>query len=509
MNRNEKLRFLLTLVVVAVVFFAIGIGLTASFNKVAPVTAVTATDGGPITPPPPGDFLLSSQKSFRSIVAAVSPAVCTVEVITRVPGMQNHPFEMFGGDPFERFFGPSPGPRQQQPQPQEPREYEVPSSGSGFLVSSDGYILTNNHVVQNADEVKVVLNGKDEYDAEIMVLDEATDVAVLKIEGDGPFPYLQLGDSDAIWAGDWVMAIGNPFGYLDHTVTVGVISAKNREQITGQLYEDFLQTDAAINFGNSGGPLVDIYGHAVGINTAISAQGTGVGFAVPINMAKQVYEDFIDFGEVRRGWIGITIEEIDDIKAEELGLDSTEGALVTSVSKDDPADKAGIEKDDLIIKIDGERIASPTHLMRIIAGKDIGESIGITLIRDGREMTLEVIPGQRSDKAIIRGGENVVTIDELGITIRDFNDEIRDGGNLPDDVKGVIIVQVDARSNAANKGLKAGVIITHIDDEKVESVEEFMEVFSKYSNADKVVIDVLYVRADGSTDADVVALKLN
>ncbi len=508
MNRNEKLRFLLTVVVVAVVFLTIGIGLTASFNKVAPVTAVTTKDGKPITPPPPGEFLASSQESFRSIVAAVSPAVCTVEVITRVPGMQYNPHEMFGGDPFERFFGPSPEPRQ-QPQPQEPREYEVPSSGSGFLVSSDGYILTNNHVVQNADEVKVVLNGKDEYDAEIMVLDEATDVAVLKIEGDGPFPYLQLGDSDAIWAGDWVMAIGNPFGYLDHTVTVGVISAKNREQITGQLYEDFLQTDAAINFGNSGGPLVDIYGRVVGINTAISAQGTGVGFAVPINMAKQVYENFIDYGEVRRGWIGITIEEIDDDTAEELGLDSTEGAFVTSVSEGDPADMAGIKIDDFIIKVDGERIVSPSHLMRIIAGKNIGESVDVTLIRNGREMTLEVIPGQRSDQAIIRGGENFVTIDELGFTIRDFNDEIREDGNLPDDVKGVIVVQVDPRSSAANKGLRAGVIITHIEDEKIESVEKFMEVFSKYENANKVVIDVLFVQPDGSTDADVIALKLN
>ena len=501
MSRNEKIKFLVTLVVVAIAFFVIGVGLTASLNKVEPAKGDIET---PVTPPPPNEFLTSTQESFREIVAAVRPAVCTVEVITRLPGMGYQPFDSNRGGQFDWFFGPPPGPGQQP----EEFNYEVPSSGSGFLVSPDGYILTNNHVVQVADEVKVILNGRDEYDATVEGLDPATDVAVLKIESDEPLPYIQLGDSDAIQVGDWVLAIGNPFGYLDHTVTVGVVSAKNREHITGAQYENFLQTDAAINFGNSGGPLVDIYGRAVGINTAITSQGSGIGFAVPINMAKDVYEDFVQFGEVRRGWVGITIENITSERAEELGLDTTEGALVTSVSKDDPADRGGVKVDDFIIEIDGERIRSASHLSMLVAGKEIGKAIDVTLIRNGKEIAVEITPDRRPEDAIIRGGENMVDIQELGFTIRDIDDEIREAINIPDDVEGVIIANVKQRSNAAQKGLRAGIIITRLEDEKVESVEEFVKLFGKYKDSKMVVIDVLYVRTDGSTDADVIALKL-
>lgn len=501
MIRNEKIKFLVTLVIVAIAFLTIGVGLTASLNKVEPVKGAVET---PVTPPPPNEFLTSTQESFREIVAAVRPAVCTVKVITRIPGMGYHPFDSNRGDQFDRFFSPSPLPRQHP----EEFNYEVPSSGSGFLVSSDGYILTNNHVVQGADEIKVILNGRDEYEATIEGLDPATDVAVLKIESDEPLPYIQLGDSDAIQVGDWVLAIGNPFGYLDNTVTVGVVSAKNREHITGTQYENFLQTDAAINFGNSGGPLVDIYGRAVGINTAITSQGSGIGFAVPINMAKGVYEDFVQFGEVMRGWVGITIENITSERAEELGLDTTEGALVTSVSKGDPADKAGIKVDDFIIEIDGKRIRSASHLSMLVAGKEIGKAMDVTLIRDGKEITAEITPDKRPEDAIIHGGENMVDIEELGFTIRDIDVEIRERYNIPDDVEGVIIANVKQRSNAAQKGLRAGIIITRLEDEKVESVEEFVKLFGKYKDSKMVVIDVLYVRTDGSTDADVIALKL-
>jgi serine protease Do len=304
------------------------------------------------------------------------------------------------------------------------------------------------------------------------------------------------------------MAIGNPFGYLDHSVTVGVISAKNREKIIGTQYENFLQTDAAINFGNSGGPLVDIYGRVVGINTAITSQGSGIGFAVPINMAKAVYEDFVQFGEVMRGWVGITIEDVTPERLEELGLDTTEGTLVTSVSKDDPADKAGVKVDDFIIKIDGERIRSASHLSRTVAGKEIGKAMEFILIRDGKEMAVHITPGKRPEDAIIRGGENVVDIEELGFTIRDIDDEMREELGIPDDVEGVIISNVQPRSNAAQKGLKAGIIITHIEDKEIESVEEFVKLFAKYKGGEKVIIDVLYVRNDGSTDTDVIALRI-
>jgi Do/DeqQ family serine protease len=501
MSQRERIRYFLVLVVVAMGFFVVGVGLTASLNKVQPVAGVSEE---PIKPPEPSKFLASSQESFREIVAAVRPAVCTIEVIARVPGMRTDMYDMFKDDPFfEWFFGPQRGP--QTPQPEE---FEVPSSGSGFIVDPEGYILTNNHVVQGADEIKVILDGDDEYEAEIIGLDVASDVAVLKIEGDGAFPYIEMGDSDKIQAGDWVMAVGNPFGYLDHTITVGVISAKNREHITGAQYENFLQTDAAINFGNSGGPLVDIYGRAVGINTAITAHGSGIGFAVPINMAKHVYNDFIQFGEVRRAWIGVTIENLTSEKADELGLDRTKGALVTSVSEGDPADEAGIEVDDFIIAVDGDSIESASQLMRVIAAKDIGELMEITLIRDGREMDVTVVPGKRSETPIIQGGENIISISELGLTIRDMDDELRGELKIPEDVEGVIISQVDPRSHAQGKGLRAGVIITHLSGEAVGSVERFLSIFEGLKDEKSVVVDVLYVRSDGSTDSDVIALKL-
>jgi serine protease Do len=495
MSRREKLSFFVVLIVVAVAFFAVGVALTASFNKVAVVKGASSQNSS--APIEPSKFLTSTQDSFREIVATVSPAVCSIEVITRMQGSAAFPFD---------FFGPQ---RPQQPQqPQQPQEYEMPSSGSGFLVSENGYIMTNNHVVSGADEIKVVLNGKDEYVAEIAVLDPATDVAILKIEGEAAFPYLVMGDSDEIMAGDWVMAVGNPFGYLDHTVTVGVISGKNRERITGTTYENFLQTDAAINFGNSGGPLVDIYGRVIGINTAISSQGSGIGFAVPINMAEQVYGDFVEYGEVRRGWIGVTIEDVTDKKAAELGLEKTEGALVISVSKGDPADQAGIMVDDFLIEIDGERMKSASHLTRVVAGKEIGEPMDVKFIRGGIEMTTSIIPGKRADAPIIKGGENVITISELGLTIKDIDDTVRELISIPEDVDGVIITQVDPRSHAARKGLIAGVVITHVDDAVVESVEEFMAAFDEVKDHKSVLLDVLYILQDGSTDTDVIALKI-
>ncbi len=505
MNRREKISFIVVFIVVAVAFFAVGVALTASFNKVALVQgASTVVDNSPIEP---NKFLTSTQDSFRQIVAAVSPAVCSVEVITRVKGTTGGMQQPFGMDPFEFFFGPNMQPQQPQ-QPQQQQEYDMPSSGSGFVVSPEGYILTNNHVISEADEIKVVLNGKDEYKAEIAVADPATDVAVLKITGEKPFPYVTMGDSDEIMTGDWVMAIGNPFGYLDHTVTVGVISAKNREKITGATYENFLQTDAAINFGNSGGPLVDIYGRVVGINTAISAQGSGIGFAVPINFAKKVYDDFIEYGEIRRGWIGVTIEDVTPEKAKELGLASTEGALVKSVSKGDPADQAGIQVDDFLIAIDGELMESASHLTRVVASKEIGEPIDVKFIRGGKEMTATIIPGKRSDAPIIKGGENVLTVYELGLTIKDIDDEVRKLINAPDDVDGVIITQVNPQSHAAKKGLTAGVIITHVDGTQVLSVEDFVKAFDAVKSENSVVLDILYVNRDGTTDTDVIALKI-
>jgi serine protease Do len=508
MNGREKAGLFVIFVIVLIAGIAVGVCFTASFGKVVPVEGAQAVENpvkNPASPPEPSQLLKSTQESFREIVKAVSPAVCTVKVITRIQGMASSPFHSFEDDPFFKwFFGPQFGPQQQE----RPQEWEVPSQGSGFIVSPEGYILTNNHVVQNADEIVIILNGLDEYDAQVVGLDPDSDIAVLKIEGDEPFPYIEMGDSDAIQVGDWVMAIGNPFGYLDHTVTVGVISAKNRERITGAQYENFLQTDAAINFGNSGGPLVNIYGQAVGLSTAITAQGSGIGFAVPINMAKQVYEDITQYGEVRRAWVGITIGPATEEDAERLNLEHTNGALVMDVSKGDPAEKAGIKADDFIIKVEGTRTLTPSQVSRLIAEQAIGEPFNLTVIRDGKEKTFSVTPTKRSATPIILGGTNTVDIHELGITIRDIDEELRSDRNIPEDVKGVMITQVDRGSNAYRKNLRPGVVITGIEGENVHSVEEFVEKFKGFTGKSAVVLDILYIRSDGSTDADVVAIKL-
>ncbi len=509
MKTRESIGLYLILLIVLVAGIAVGVGLTASLGRV-PVVQGAQPTAAQQQAAEPNQFLISTQESFRGIVQAVSPAVCTVKVITRVQGTP-YQFPSFGGDMFEWFFGPQgpqgpqQGPQQQQPQPQE---REVPASGSGFLVSPDGYLLTNNHVVQNADEIKVTMNGHDEYDAKIVGQDPDSDVAVLKIEGDKPFPYIEMGDSDAMQTGDWVIAIGNPFGYLDQTVTVGVISAKNREQITGTQYENFLQTDAAINFGNSGGPLVNIYGKVIGINTAITAQGSGIGFAVPINMAKLVYKDFLDFGEVRRAWVGISIKNPTEDEVKRLNLDTDQGALITEVGKDDPGSKAGLKKDDFIIKVAGNRTYSSSQVSRLIAEQTIGEPFEVTIIRDGKEMTMSITPAKRSSTPIIQGGTNTVSIQELGFTIRDIDSTLREQANIPDAVEGVIIAQVDRNSAASRKGLQPGVVITGIEDQKVTSVEDFVNKFDSYKNQNTVVLDVLYIRSDGTTDADVIALKL-
>jgi len=504
MNGKEKVGLFVILIIVLIAGIAVGVGLTASFGKVVPVQGAQASDN-PGGLDEPNQFLKSTQESFRGIVAATSPAVCTVKVVTRIQGAAMDPFQGFENDPFFKwFFGPNQGP-QQMPQQQE---REIPGSGSGFVVSPDGYVLTNNHVVQNADEIKVVLGAQEEYSAKVIGLDPASDVAVLKIESDKPLPYIELGDSDATQVGDWVMAIGNPFGSLDHTVTVGIISAKNRERITGAQYENFLQTDAAINFGNSGGPLVNIYGRAIGINTAITAQGSGIGFAVPINMAKQVYNDFIQYGEVRRAWVGISIKAATDDDAKRLGLKDTQGALVVSVGKDDPAEKAGVKVDDFIINVAGKRTSTASQVSMLIAGQTIGEPFDLTVIRGGQEMTLSITPVKRASKPIIQGGTNTVNIEELGLTIRDIDEEIRKSANIPENVRGVIIAQVSPNSNAYRKGLQPGVVITQIEGQKVESVEEFVNKFETVKGNDSVVLDVLYIRSDGTTDADVVALKL-
>ncbi|MCX6646160.1 MAG: Do family serine endopeptidase [bacterium] len=460
----------------------------------------------------PSSFLTSTQESFREIVAAVRPAVVSIQVKgTQTQDMSNSPF---GNDPFQYFFGiPDPmnpqGPQGQGPQgpgnsPHGQQQQEIPTwaSGSGFLVSADGYILTNSHVVTDADEITVILDDGNQYEATVIGNDPDSDVAVVKIEGSQPFPYLQMADSSGLQVGDWVMAVGNPFGNLAGTVTVGIVSAVGREQLAlqgGAYYQNFIQTDAAINFGNSGGPLVDISGHAVGINTAISAEGSGIGFAIPMNDAKFVYDAFQQNGEVIRSWIGVTIQNLDPDLATSLGLSSFEGALIASTNPGDPADAAGLKEGDVILEVGGVNIVSTASASRIIAELPVGVPADFKIWRDGQEMTISVTPARR-DSSQLQGnnqqGQNdqygpgngkpskaPENSDYLGITVEELSNDLIDSYQLPSDTTGVIVTAIDMNSKAFEKGLSEGSVIVTIDGEDVTNLDDYARLMSQAQDA--------------------------
>jgi len=428
----------------------------------------------------PSDFLVNTQDSFREIVEAVRPAVVSIvaQGVQQQTSMQ---------DPFEYFFDmPDPfGDR--NPSPHREME-EIPSfsTGSGFIVDPEGYVLTNNHVVAGAIKVEVILDDGSRLDAEIIGTDPETDVAVLQISEEGDWPYLEFGDSDVLDVGDWVMAVGNPFGYLAGTVTVGIVSATNREYINlpgNTYYQDFIQTDAAINFGNSGGPLVDIHGRAVGINTAIASTGSGIGFAIPIDLAEFVYQSLVQNGEVVRGWIGVGIQNIDSDMASVLNLPDSNGAVITEVHPGNPAADAGLQAMDVILEVEGEDVTSSATATRLIAALPVGEESDMTIWRDGGEMTITIVPAEREpggglvseistdedeDKPIISGPR-------FGIDVIDLDRWIIEDYGLPTGTQGVMISSVEIGSVAWEKGLTEGQVITEIDGTPVTSVDEYRD----------------------------------
>ncbi|MCK4721374.1 trypsin-like peptidase domain-containing protein [bacterium] len=444
----------------------------------------------------PSDFLVSTQESFRDIVAAVRPAVVSIQAEGTQTLMEygspfgeqfEFPFDI--PDPFGR-----PDRNRDRNQPEE--EFPVYSAGSGFLVNPNGYILTNNHVVANADEITVVMDDGQQFDAEIIGSDSDSDVAVLKIEDSEPFPYLEIADSDELQVGDWVMAVGNPFGNLAGSVTVGIVSATNREQLFlqgGAYYQDFIQTDAAINLGNSGGPLVDIHGRAVGINTAISSQGSGIGFAIPMSIAGFVYEGFLEYGEVIRGWIGVTIQNIDPDLAEAFGLESIDGAIVIGLTEGNPADEGGLWEGDVILQVGGEHVSSTSSASRVIAALPVGEPAEFIVWRDGEEIAVAITPIQRDSNVLQPADEPIEDEDVdnskptksernteyLGIEVEELDREIIEFYDLPEGITGVIVAYVDPSSVAFEKGMREGLIIVSISGEDVVNLDDYDRLMSE------------------------------
>jgi len=393
-----------------------------------------------------------------------------------------------GGPVFRHFFGRNPHGRQDPFQdffglgPQ--REFKQRSLGSGFLLDNEGYIVTNNHVVEDADQIKVRLSSEAEYDATIIGRDPKTDLALIKIDAPAKdLKPLELGDSDTIPVGSWVVAIGSPFG-LEQTVTAGIVSAKGRIIGSGP-YDDFIQTDASINPGNSGGPLLNLKGEVVGINTAIVASGQGIGFAIPINMAGGIIGQLKDSGEVSRGWLGVGIQDLTPELAEYYGIKEQEGVLVTQTYEGDPADKAGIKEGDVIVAVDDKRIASSRELSRTVAEAGVGNKMSLTVLRDGREKEVDVKLAKRPDtEPTMARGE--ARSDDLGLKVREIDPEIAERLGMDENTKGVVVTGVNPDSKAAEADIRQGDVVIEINRKPVTSLEDYKDQLRKIDTGDTV-----------------------
>ncbi|MFH1515890.1 MAG: trypsin-like peptidase domain-containing protein, partial [bacterium] len=399
----------------------------------------------------------------------------TIETKKEVPNM------MFNMPPNDGFHFFDPFKKEMQPDDGE-KNFEI-TGGSGFFVSSDGYILTNNHVINKAIEITVIIEDQNSYRAELVGTDPMTDVALLKITDNRTFPYLELGNSENSQIGDWVIAIGSPIR-LAQTVTVGVISGKNREDVQiGDIdYSNFIQTDAAINFGNSGGPLLDIYGQVIGINTAIAggANVTGIGFAIPANLAKFAFNNLKAHGEVIRGWIGVTIQQVDSDMASLFGLKKPYGAIINTIVEGDPADKAGLKVGDLIIELDDVEVPSHASLSRMIAEKEIGTPIKMKVLRDKKEMIFHVTPSRRPANASAKVSNAVVEKESpIGLSLSEITENSRIKLNLPAHITGVLVTKVKKNSNAADKMIIQYDVISEVDNVKIENIAGYEAAIAK------------------------------
>ena len=402
--------------------------------------------------------------SFANVAEQAKPAVVTIitDKIMKVPN-----------NDLYFFFNPYMDPNGE-------REYKTNALGSGVIVDArNGYIITNNHVVEDMDNIKVKLFDKREYKAEIMGTDPKSDLAILKIEADN-LRQLKLGDSDKLRVGEWVMAVGSPFSEnLSHTVTTGIVSAMGRSNIIrGQSYEDFIQTDAAINPGNSGGALLNMKGELIGINTAIATGGyeksnRGVGFAIPSNMTERIMSDLIDKGYVTRSWLGVYIQPLDADAAKALEMNSRDGALVTQVVGDSPAELGGVQEGDVIIRFDNKNITDPSNLRNIVSLMPPGSKSDVVVFRNGSKKNLSVVLQELKDGKQVAVKSNSSNESVLGLELKEVNADLMEKYNIDEDDGKIVVVSVDVNSEAADKGLVEGDVIKRVGTQQVNSLKEF------------------------------------
>jgi serine protease Do len=463
-----------------------------------PQTAEAADEQVPAPADAPAVTTLTPD-SFADLAERLSPAVVNITTTTNVAQVDRGPSPVLPeGSPFEEFFRDF---MERQPGQRGPSQRRSNALGSGFIISADGYIVTNNHVIEQADEIRIELYTGGELVAELIGRDPRTDIALLKVDSDEPLPFVEFGDSDAAKVGEWVLAIGNPLGQ-GFSVSSGIISARNRT-LQGS-YDDFIQTDAAINRGNSGGPLFDMNGEVIGVNTAIlspNGGSIGIGFAMSSAVVERVVAQLKDFGETRRGWLGVRIQNVDADMAEALGLASAEGALVTDVPEG-PAAAAGLRAGDVITRFDGEPIEDTRELVRLVADTEVGRTVEVEVFREGEAETLDVEIGLLEEPTLAAAegpaGEAAPPTEEtvLGLSVSPVTDEARQRLGLEDGVQGLVVTAVEDGSDAADKGMREGDVITEVGQEPVTSPREMRERIRAAEEAGRNSI-LLLVRRDG------------
>ncbi len=417
--------------------------------------------------------------SFSDLAEKAGPSVVNIRTEKIIQG---------GSRVFRHFFS---GPQQNNPffdffvpefNNQQPGTQKQKSLGSGFIIDKEGYIVTNNHVIDDSDGIKVILQNGMDYDAKVIGRDSKTDLALIKIETGNDLPALELGNSDNLKVGQWVVAIGNPFG-LEHTVTAGIVSAKGRVIGSGP-YDGFIQTDASINPGNSGGPLLNMAGKVIGINTAIYYKGQGIGFAIPASTTKSVIKQLKDKGEVSRGWLGVRIQDLSPELADYYKVPSKNGAIVIEVFENNPADKAGMLVNDVIVELDGKKIKTSLDLIKQIGATTPGETISIKALRSGKIKTFEVEIIKRNDTQVAMSGNS---FGDFGLTVKELPVSLAKQLGLPS-TNGAIVVQVEQDGKAEKAGINRGDIILEINHQKVVNVDEYQKIVNQIKKGEKAAI---------------------
>ena len=443
-------------------------------------------------------YSIDVSKGFSKLAEKLMPSVVNISATTIVETRsQEFPFQFPPGSPFEEFF-------KDFQQNQGPQKRKSTALGSGFVIKENGTVITNNHVIQNAEGIFVKFTDGKEYEAKLIGTDPVSDIAVLKIQSDKKFPAVNFANSDEAKVGDWVIAIGNPFG-LGGTVTQGIVSAINRDINMGR-YDNFIQTDASINQGNSGGPLFNMDGEVLGINTAIfsnSGGSVGIGFAIPSNFAKNVIDQLVKFGETKRGWLGVRIQTVTKEIADSLGLKETIGALVTDVNKDSPADKAGLKPGDIIIEFNGNKVKTMRDLPRLVGEAPVGKAASLKIWRNKTEVSKTVVLGRLEDTAEFKNKIPVKskeqTLKSLGIDVRDIKEEDKKNRNKLEKKSGVIIQKIDPNGAMALLSVRPGDAIVSLQNNSIKNVKDFEKQLKKQIKSGKKTLLLTIIDLQNTT----------